>query len=84
MQPKKSFVRLLMPNKDFRKYNKGASSLPMKVEGEAHWFLFFAHFFAVLKNIEEFFSKIYIFLREGGNFENSYRKRNLKKYIYPT
>ncbi len=24
-----------MPNKDLKKYNKGASSLPMKAEGEA-------------------------------------------------
>ncbi len=34
-----------MQKKDLKKYNKGASSLPMKAEGEAPLFFhFFAHF----------------------------------------
>jgi hypothetical protein len=58
-----------MPNKNLRKYNKGANSLPMKVEGKAPLFFhFFAHFLLRREILEEV-KKIYIFLGEGGNFE---------------
>jgi hypothetical protein len=43
-----------MPNKDLRKYNKGASSLPMKAEGKAPLFFhFFAHFLLRQEILEE-------------------------------
>jgi hypothetical protein len=58
-----------MPNKDLRKYNKGANFLPMKAEGEALFFFhFFAHFLLRREILEEV-KKFYIFLGEGGNFE---------------
>jgi hypothetical protein len=56
-----------MPNKDLRKYNKGASFLPMKAEGEAPLFFnFFAHFLLHREILEE--EKKYFFLGEGGEF----------------
>jgi hypothetical protein len=58
-----------MPNKDLGKYNKGASSLPMKAKGKAPFFFhFFVHFFVAPRNIGGS-KNIYIFLGEGGNFE---------------
>jgi hypothetical protein len=57
-----------MPNKNLRKYNKGASSLPMKVEGEAPpFFNFFAHFLLRREILEEVKINIYIF-GGGGEF----------------
>jgi hypothetical protein len=56
-----------MPNKDLRKYNKGASSLPMKAEGEPPFFSFFCAFFAAPRNIRGSKKNLYIF-GGGGEF----------------
>jgi hypothetical protein len=83
MQSKKSFAQPLMPNKDFKKYNKGTTSLAMKVEGKATLFFhFFAHFLLRQKILEFFFLNLYIF-GGGGNFEKILLKKNLKKGTYP-
>jgi hypothetical protein len=80
MQPKKIFVRLLMPNKDLGKYDKGASSLPMKAKGKApFFFLFFAHFLLHQEILEEVKNKIIYFWGRGGILKKSYRKINLRK-----
>jgi hypothetical protein len=61
VQPKQIFVQLLMLKKDLKKYNKGASSLPMKPEGEAPlFFLFFAHFLLRREILEEVKKNLYI------------------------
>ncbi len=57
-----------MPNKDLKKYNKGASSLTMKAEGEAPLFFhFFAHFLLRREILEEVKKILYIF-GGGGEF----------------
>jgi hypothetical protein len=69
-----------MPNKDLRKYNKGASSLPMKAEGEAPLFFhFFAHFLLRREILEEVKKNLYIF-GGGGEFgKNPIEKEILEK-----
>jgi hypothetical protein len=66
-----------MPNKNLRKYNKSASSLPMKAEGAIFllmkaegeallFFHFFAHFLLRQEILEEVKKNLYIF--GGGMF----------------
>jgi len=67
-----------MPNKDLKKYNKGASSLPMKVEGEAPLFFhFFAQFLLRRKILEEVKKKSIYFWGRGGIWKKYYRKKKL-------
>ncbi len=57
-----------MPNKDLRKYNTGASSLPMKAKGKTPLFFhFFAHFLLRQEILEEVKKNLYIF-GGGGEF----------------
>jgi hypothetical protein len=65
VQPKNKFVQLLMPNKDFRKYNKGDSSLPMKAKGKTPLFFIFLLRREILEEVKK---NLYIF-GGGGNFE---------------
>jgi hypothetical protein len=65
MQPKKKFVRLFMPNKDLKKYDKGTNFLPMKAEGKARLSFIFLCIFLLYKEILEEVKNLYIFGGRG-------------------
>jgi hypothetical protein len=71
-----------MPNKDFTKYNKGTSSLPMKAKGKPplspQFFSFFCAFFVMPKIIGGSKKKLYIFLRDERILKKSCRKKIFK------